>query len=410
MATLPEAVTAPVGSSDWRQVWLDSYPCDMPTTVPYPRAPLTALLETTARRFPDRPACTLYGMPTTFAQLDDQARRLARSLAGLGARPGRHVGLLLPNIPEYLVALQAVWLTGATALQLSPLMVAEEVGHWLETTGCHLVVTLDLLAPAVIGSLRRGPLERPRPDLAGPAHRRLARDALPLRAPPPQRLPPPAQRRPPTPLRPADPGGTAGRAGGGQSGGGRGGAGADRRHDGVSQGGDADAPQPAVQRAAASQLLPRRRRRRRPPRRAAVLPFLRPERGGADQLGQGVHTASAPALRGAGGAGAAGGAAARHRAGGARHAARAEQGDARPAARPFLHPDGLVGCVGAGAGRAARIRELWRPQPGRGLRADRGQPGDARQPAGRGATGRARSACRCPTRRRTWPTPTRGPR
>ena len=159
MATLPEAVTAPVGSSDWRQVWLDSYPCDMPTTVPYPRAPLTALLETAARRFPDRPACTLYGKPTTFAQLDDQARRLARSLAGLGARPGRHVGLLLPNIPEYLVALQAVWLTGATALQLSPLMVAEEVGHWLETTGCHIVVTLDLLAPAVVGSLRRGPLE-----------------------------------------------------------------------------------------------------------------------------------------------------------------------------------------------------------------------------------------------------------
>ena len=29
-------------------------------------------------------------------------------------------------------------------------MVPEEVGHWLEATGCHIVVTLDLLlAPAV---------------------------------------------------------------------------------------------------------------------------------------------------------------------------------------------------------------------------------------------------------------------
>jgi long-chain acyl-CoA synthetase len=154
-----DAVAAPVVSPDWRQVWLASYPCDMPSTIPYPRAPLTALLETAARRFPDQPACTLYGKPTTFAQLQDQARRLARSLIDLGARRGRHVGLLLPNIPEYLVALQAVWLTGATALQLSPLMVAEEVGHWLQTTGCHVVVTLDLLAPAVIGALERGPLE-----------------------------------------------------------------------------------------------------------------------------------------------------------------------------------------------------------------------------------------------------------
>src|SRR4029077_1471413 len=63
------------------------------------------------------------------------------------------------NIPEYLVAMQATWLTGATVLQLSPLMVAEEVGHWLEATSCHIVVTLDLLAPAVVGSMGRGPLE-----------------------------------------------------------------------------------------------------------------------------------------------------------------------------------------------------------------------------------------------------------
>ncbi|HVS38978.1 MAG TPA: AMP-binding protein [Gemmataceae bacterium] len=159
MATIVDAVTTPVGSPDWRQVWLDSYPCDMPTTVPYPQAPLTALLETAARRFPDRPACTLYGKAVSFAQLGDQARRLARALADLGARPGRHIGLLLPNIPEYLVALQAVWLTGATALQLSPLMVAEEIGHWIEATGCHLLVTLDLLAPAAVGALKRGPLE-----------------------------------------------------------------------------------------------------------------------------------------------------------------------------------------------------------------------------------------------------------
>jgi long-chain acyl-CoA synthetase len=146
-------------STPWQQGWLDAFPCDMPSSVPYPRVPLHALLPHAARRFPTRAACTLYNRVTTFAQLDEQSRRLARSLADMGAGPGRHVGVLLPNIPEYLVALQAIWLTGATALQLSPLMVAEEVGHWLEATGCHIVLTLDLLAPAVTGALERGPLE-----------------------------------------------------------------------------------------------------------------------------------------------------------------------------------------------------------------------------------------------------------
>jgi long-chain acyl-CoA synthetase len=131
----------------------------MPSLVPYPKVPLYELLLRAARLYPDHPACTLYGKVTTFAELDEQSRRLATALIGMGARPGRHVGILLPNIPEYLVALQAVWLTGATALQLSPLMVAEEVGHWLEAADCRTVITLDLLAPAVAGSLREGHLE-----------------------------------------------------------------------------------------------------------------------------------------------------------------------------------------------------------------------------------------------------------
>jgi long-chain acyl-CoA synthetase len=143
----------------WPRVWLDAYPCDTPSLVPYPRAPVSALLETAARRFPERPACTLYGRALSYAQLDEQSRRFAHALSDLGAKSGGYVGMLLPNIPEYLIALQGCWLTGATALQLSPLMVREEIAHWLEATDCHIVVTLDLLAPAVLAALDHGPLE-----------------------------------------------------------------------------------------------------------------------------------------------------------------------------------------------------------------------------------------------------------
>jgi long-chain acyl-CoA synthetase len=143
----------------WQRAWLDAYPCDVPSSLPYPSIPVSGLLEMAARRFPKRAACTLYGRATSLAQLADQSRRFARALADLGARPGRSVGMLLPNIPEYLIALQATWLTGATVLQLSPLMVAEEIRKWVEATDCHILVTLDLLAPTVTGILERGPLE-----------------------------------------------------------------------------------------------------------------------------------------------------------------------------------------------------------------------------------------------------------
>ena len=143
----------------WQRAWLDAYPCDVPSSLPYPNVPVGALLENAARRFPERTACTLYGRSLSYRQLSEQAHRLAGALADLGAGPGRCVGMLMPNAPEYILALQATWLTGATVLQLSPLMVAEEIGKWLQTTDCHIVVTLDLLAPSVVSALDKGPLE-----------------------------------------------------------------------------------------------------------------------------------------------------------------------------------------------------------------------------------------------------------
>jgi long-chain acyl-CoA synthetase len=133
----------------WHRVWLDAYPCDVPSSLPYPRVPVSALLTTAAQRFPGRTACTLYGQGTSYSRLADKAQRLATALADLGAGPGRRVGMLLPNIPDYLVALQATWLTGATVLQLSPLMVPAELKKWLQLTDCRIVVTLDLLAPSL---------------------------------------------------------------------------------------------------------------------------------------------------------------------------------------------------------------------------------------------------------------------
>ncbi len=156
--TLPPT-RSPEALLGWRNAWLTRFPCDMPSWVPYPKIALSELLEFAAERFPERAACTLYGRPTSYAMLAAEARRLAGALRDLGAGPGRVVGVLLPNIPEYLTTLQAIWLTGASALQLSPLFVAEEMRHRIVETTCRIVVTLDLLGPLVKPSLGTSPLE-----------------------------------------------------------------------------------------------------------------------------------------------------------------------------------------------------------------------------------------------------------
>src|SRR5437016_3368644 len=99
-----EYAQAPVATvdDDWKQRWLNAVPCDMPSTVPYPQVALSYLLERSAEQFPSRPACTLYNRTISFRELNEQAQRLAGALANMGAGKGRFVGVLLPNIPEYL--------------------------------------------------------------------------------------------------------------------------------------------------------------------------------------------------------------------------------------------------------------------------------------------------------------------
>jgi long-chain acyl-CoA synthetase len=67
-------------------------------------------------------------------------------LQRLGVRPGDRVGLLLPNVPEYIIAANAIWRAGGIVLAISPLMVASEVAAILKKTKCRHVVCLDLLS------------------------------------------------------------------------------------------------------------------------------------------------------------------------------------------------------------------------------------------------------------------------
>ena len=102
-----------------------------------------------AEESPERVACWHLGESWTYSNLWSRARAAATRFTALGVRPGHRVTLLLPNMPEYLVALNGAWLAGATVVAASPLMVSGEVGRLLSATRSRLLVTLDVLAGLV---------------------------------------------------------------------------------------------------------------------------------------------------------------------------------------------------------------------------------------------------------------------
>ncbi|HTI50806.1 MAG TPA: long-chain fatty acid--CoA ligase [Planctomycetaceae bacterium] len=129
--------------------WQDHYPAGVPLTLEYPREPLGWLLENAAARFPERIACHYYSQQLTYAELLSRARRLATVLLREGLQPGDRVGVLLPNLPEYVVALFGAWMAGGVVVALSPLMAPEQASALAKATGCRVVVTLDVLMPLI---------------------------------------------------------------------------------------------------------------------------------------------------------------------------------------------------------------------------------------------------------------------
>ena len=137
----------PFAVEDASAPWLTHYPTCILKHLDYPDEPVWWLLEHAAELFPQRTAIRYFNESTTYTELFDKARRAATLFQSLGVKPGDRVGLLLPNIPEYLVAAYGVWMAGGLVVSLSPLSVAVEIDDLLRATDSKLLVALDLLAP-----------------------------------------------------------------------------------------------------------------------------------------------------------------------------------------------------------------------------------------------------------------------
>jgi phenylalanine ammonia-lyase len=87
--------------------------------VAFPNHTVFELLQEAARKFPVHEAIVFGSRRLTFRALAKRAERLAASLVELGVKPGDHVGILLPNGPEFVEAYFAIAAAGATIVPIS---------------------------------------------------------------------------------------------------------------------------------------------------------------------------------------------------------------------------------------------------------------------------------------------------
>lgn len=94
-----------------------------------------------AQRWPGNTALIFPDATLTYRQLYDSAFDKARLLQGLGVNPGDHVGLLLPNCPEYLEWLFGIALSGAMTVAINARYRASELAYVIGNADISVLVT-----------------------------------------------------------------------------------------------------------------------------------------------------------------------------------------------------------------------------------------------------------------------------
>lgn len=122
--------------------WLRSYDDHTPYTIPVPRQPLHKFLETTADWMPKRTATWFYGSKLNYQQLERRANQFGHALHGLGIAPGDRVMIVLPNMPQMVMAYYGALKVGAVVVLSNPEADAGQIADQIRQTGAKVLVTL----------------------------------------------------------------------------------------------------------------------------------------------------------------------------------------------------------------------------------------------------------------------------
>ena len=122
--------------------WLPYYDEGVPHTIAIPRVALPSLLDSAARRFPSKVALAFEANHIPYRRLVREANRFANALVSLGVKKGDRVMLLLPNLPQMVIAFYGTLKAGGVAVFTLPTSEESELLRQVNEVEATVLVTL----------------------------------------------------------------------------------------------------------------------------------------------------------------------------------------------------------------------------------------------------------------------------
>jgi amino acid adenylation domain-containing protein/non-ribosomal peptide synthase protein (TIGR01720 family) len=145
---LRQLVTAPdttVAEVELEGTTVPPVPVSLPSGV---EAGFVELFQRRVTEAPHAPAVLFDGMPTSYAELNRQANRLARDLVARGVGPDTPVGILVNRSVRLPVAVLAVLKARGAYLPLDPAYPPDRIAYMLADAGAAVLITEERLAAA----------------------------------------------------------------------------------------------------------------------------------------------------------------------------------------------------------------------------------------------------------------------
>jgi long-chain acyl-CoA synthetase len=129
------------------KTWLKQYPAGVPEKIDFAQYPsLTALVDESLKKFAALPAYKFMGKKFTFGQVDDLSRAFAAYLQSQGLEKGDRVAIMMPNVPQYPIAVAGILRAGLVVVNVNPLYTPRELEHQLKDSGAKAIIIVENFA------------------------------------------------------------------------------------------------------------------------------------------------------------------------------------------------------------------------------------------------------------------------
>jgi long-chain acyl-CoA synthetase len=140
--------------------WLAAYSPGVPADIDVAQyASLVQLMEESFQKYASRPAYSFMGKEVTFGQTDSLSRAFAAYLQGLGLARGDRVAIMMPNVPQYPVAVAAILRAGFVVVNVNPLYTPRELEHQLKDSGSTTIVIIENFAATLQQCIANTPVK-----------------------------------------------------------------------------------------------------------------------------------------------------------------------------------------------------------------------------------------------------------